>query len=60
MFVQSVYQKVMMKLQSQYGLSENHVTNLRSRLEKEAMDKVLIRDHDSAFYMALKKILQKD
>jgi len=52
-FVQSVYHKVVLELQSQYGLSEYRVAKLRSMLETEAMHQVLIKDRDFAFYKAL-------
>lgn len=62
-FVQSVYHRVVLELQSQYGLSQNRVSQLRSRLQTETMDKELIKDGELAFHTALKagqQMLQED
>lgn len=61
-FVQDVYHKVVLELQSQYGLSESRVTQVRAKLETKAMSKLLINSRESAFYKALtagRKILQR-
>ena len=62
-FVQSVYNQVVLELQSQYALSEYRVTKLRSRLETEAMHQELIKNREFAFYTAFKvakQILRED
>ena len=62
-FVQSVYYKVALELQSLYELSESQVTQLMSVLETQAMHRVLIRNRECAFHTALnagQQILQKD
>ena len=62
-FVQYVYDKVLLELQSQFRLSAECVVELMSRLQPQVLQHALIKERENAFYIALKagqQILHKD